>query len=134
MIDFSFLADWIVLPGAALIFGAVLEAITRALDAALRLVLRGEEPSRRWRATYALARPFLLIAAGIVVGFVAHPLGAPVPEAFGTEVGGAVLTYALSATLALIGYDKIKAAVLASIHVYRARRNPELDNFPPDKL
>lgn len=128
----SLLSSWAVIPAGALILGAFLESITRMLDALLRWVAPDGEAPKRWRIAYRLARPFLLMLLGVLLGVVGHPLGAPVPDAFGSELGGSILTYVLSAVLALIAYDALKAAVLRSVEWVRVRRNPGgYDPMPP---
>lgn len=68
---------------------------------------------------YKATLPLHAMSVGAGLGFVGHRFGLPVPDAFGTEVGGEVLAYALSGGIAVIGYDSIVKTIRRILESYR---------------
>jgi len=77
-----------------------------------------------WKRIYKLTLPLHAIGAGIAIGFVGYKFGIPVPDAFGTEIGGSILAYALSGGIAIVGYDSIVKTLLRIIETYKDTKGP----------
>lgn len=88
-----------------------------------RNIVLGEDSSNKplkgWKRIYRVTLPLHAISVGSTVGFVGHKFGLPVPEMFGTEVGGSTLAYALSGGVAIIGYDSIVKTLKRIIEAYK---------------
>lgn len=60
-----------------------------------------------WRGVYYVTVPTHAVLVGACVGLIGHPWGLPVPAAFGVDLGGAVLAYAVAGALSASYYDVI---------------------------
>ena len=77
-----------------------------------------------WKKIYKLTLPLHAIGVGVTIGFVGYKFGIPVPAAFGTEIGGCMLAYALSGATAIVGYDSIVKTLLRIIEAYKGAKDP----------
>lgn len=129
----NYLSDASVLLAVALVFGFSLEATIRGLALLIDWLSPGDGVPTAWRVAYGVVKPFVLLIVGAGTGAVGFEFGAPVPEAFGSEVGGSILFYALAGVVAALAYEKLKALALSAIDRYRLTRDPDLDPEPPAK-
>jgi len=72
-----------------------------------------------WRWFYKATLPLHAMGVGAALGFFAPRLGLPVPEVFGTEVGGSVLAYTMSGGVAVVGYDSIVKTLKNIIEAFK---------------
>lgn len=112
----TFMDSWLIILGVAPFLigmgGQVARNIVLGEDTS-------KKPHKSWKRIYKITLPLHAISVGSAVGFVGHKLGLPVPEAFGTEIGGSTLAYALSGGVAIIGYDSIVKTLKRIIEAYK---------------
>jgi hypothetical protein len=107
--------DWIIILGVAPFLIGMGGKVARdlVLNKSSKKELKG------WRWLYKTTLPLHAMAVGSVLGFSAPKLGLPIPEVFGTEIGGYLLAYTLSGGVAVIGYDSIVKTLRSVIEAYR---------------
>lgn len=60
-----------------------------------------------WRGIYVVTVPWHAMLVGAGVGFAMFKLQGPIPEVFGSAVGGYLLAYTMSGAVSIVGYDTI---------------------------
>jgi len=76
-----------------------------------------------WRWFYKTTLPLHAMGVGAILGFFAPRTGLPIPEVFGTEVGGSILAYTMSGGVAVVGYDSIVKTLKTIIQTYKNPNN-----------
>ncbi len=86
----------------------------------------GKNKLKGWRWVYKITLPLHAMGVGAILGLIGPRVGLPVPELFGSEIGGSVLAYMMSGGVAIIGYDSIVKTLKAIIEAYRPNAKPDI--------
>lgn len=93
---------------------------------AQKLILGPNKPTKvqiealsKWKKVYHVTIPWHALLVGALIGLVGFPLGIPVPPVFGEAIGGAVLAYAFSGGVSIIGYDTIVKTLKRILESYK---------------
>ncbi len=94
---------WIPILAAAFVIGMAGEVAKKLIGA--------KAGDKGWRGVYHVTLPWHALLVGAAVGAAGHPIGIPVPEVFGADLGGAVLAFTLAGGLSMIAYQAIKSGL-----------------------
>lgn len=109
-----------------LVLGVVPFIIGLSGQTARRIALGKDKPTKAevaalvgWRKWYYLTFTWHALLVGFLFGIAAFYLGIPVPDIFGTAVGGSMLAGTLSGGISIIAYDTIVKTFQRIIAVYQ---------------
>ncbi len=104
---------WIPIVAAALIIGMSGEVAKKVVGA------NAGDPGLK--GLYFVTYKAHALLVGAVLGAVGYQIGIPVPDEFGSELGGAMLAYAASGGIAMVAYSSIVGSIKSTIEHIGAR-------------